>query len=223
MDVDSVVQSAVLKHINRSPTTGAWRVYFPPDIPSLPEELSGSHFDAVAIDEFGRGGVVYKVVQRKGSGISEDEMSLIAEMRSVVRGLSGWDFEIIFLRPDRAVLDDESEMLKRLAEAKTIMEIAPSSAFVSAYAVLEWKLARLVKNLGLKYSPNTVGLVSELISAGYLDDEYLASVRAFQRLRNALVHAHKVDQSITAELVNELIQLIEQIDAGVKVEFPTED
>ncbi|MEU5759849.1 hypothetical protein ACFZC5_10345 [Nocardia gamkensis] len=223
MDIDSAVQSAVLNHFNRLPDSGAWRVYFPPDVPALPGELSKMRFDAIAVDEFGQGGIVFKVVQRKGAGISEDEKALIAEMRSAVHGLPGWDFEIIFLRPDLQALDDESEMAKRLAEAKIILDKAPTSAFVSAYVVLEWKLARLVKQLGLKYSPNAISLVSELISAGYLDDDHLGSVRAFQRLRNALVHGHKADRPITGDLVNGLIRLIEQIDSRVRAELPAED
>lgn len=222
MDLVGLTRAAIKDHVEGLP--GNWIIYFDVDLhspalssvglPAFPNELSGREYDAIAVDETGNG-IVYEVVVQRRAGLPEAKMRHIASLRSAVRTIPGWRFELIVLAPDNRDLEDERVILENLNDARRIVDLAPAASFLSAFSALEWKLANWVKRLGLKYSANVVGLASELITAAYIDDSFLPAARRFQEIRNSLVHGYRVSNPVTVDVVDELFDFIDEIDRRI--------
>ncbi|SCF19014.1 hypothetical protein GA0074695_4179 [Micromonospora viridifaciens] len=86
------------------------------------------------------------------------------------------------------------------------------AAFLTAFIVLEWSLAKLAMGAGIDYDPNAQRLATNLAEEGVIDKETLARVRTFQDMRNRLMHGVQGPTPIKTD-VKELLSTLASVQS----------
>ncbi|MFE2613331.1 hypothetical protein ACFXA2_06935 [Micromonospora chalcea] len=179
------VELALEKRADRLPK--GWVLEASPDPESLPDPLRGRAVDAVAR---GNGkGVVFEVIAGRRELQLKTKSGHLQQLRASVARVPGWDFELVILPEPPPPLLPETDIDERYHSAMVLLNREPVAAFLTGFIVLEWSLANLAMRAGIDYDPNAQRLATALAEEGLVDKDVLTSVRAFQDMRNRLMHA----------------------------------
>jgi hypothetical protein len=184
-----------------------WVMEINPDPSTLPEPLRNREVDAVA--RGGDGGIVFEVVAGRRALQQKTAAGILQRLRDTVASMPGWSFELIVLPESRPPLIDESEIDQRLHAASILSDRDPAAAFLVAFSVLEWALAKLVDRFGAGYEANAQRLASLLVQLGVVGEADMLRIRSFQSMRNSVAHALDGPKPTTAD-IKELLALINE-------------
>jgi uncharacterized protein YutE (UPF0331/DUF86 family) len=176
-------------------------------------------FDAVAVGP--DGGIIFEVVQQRTAS-SRAKIAGIDRIRKRLHGFSGWDVEVIVL-PQASRLAQGGEIEDRMRAVSELVDSGESSgnkeflraAFVLAFSVLEWTLARHFQGTP-ETRPLTVRQMAEkMVSEGLLSEEIYREIRELQAVRGQIVHGLSLTVEIDGDTVRRIKQVVEAVNAEI--------
>ncbi|MGI5529391.1 hypothetical protein ACQEVX_18945 [Streptomyces syringium] len=211
--------SALRERAERLPP--GWKMYIGVvDGEHLPEGFASGareEFDAVAVGP--DGGIIFEVVQQRAAG-SQAKIARIERLRKRLHRLSGWDVEVIVL-PQASRLAQGGEIENRLRAVSELVESGESSgdreflraAFVLAFSVLEWTLARHFQNAPEGRALSVRQMAEKMVSEGLLSEDIYREIRELQAVRSEIVHGLSVTAVIDGGTVRHIRQVTETVNA----------
>ncbi|NEB15600.1 hypothetical protein [Streptomyces coelicoflavus] len=186
----------------------------------LPEGFASGireEFDAVAVGP--DGGIIFEVVQQKSAN-SQAKIARIERIRKRLHRLSGWGVEVIVV-PQASRLAQGGEIENRLQAVSELVESGESSgnreflraAFVLAFSVLEWTLARHFKDVPEGRPLNVRQMAEKMVSEGILSEDVYREIRELQAVRSEIVHGLSVTATIDGDTVRHIMQVAETVNA----------
>ncbi|MEV6755792.1 hypothetical protein [Streptomyces sp. NPDC051214] len=172
-------------------------------------------FDAIAVGP--GGGVIFEIVQQK-SADSQMKIDRINSIRARLRGIEGWDVEVIVLaQPD--ILARKDEIDRRLRTVTDLAKFGESSgnqevlraAFVLAFSGLEWTLAQHFQGEENRRPQSVRQMAERLVSEGLLSEATYREIRELNRIRNEIVHGLSVAKQVDAATIHRIAELTEDV------------
>lgn len=215
----NATMSALRERAERLPP--GWKMYIGVvDGEHLPEGFpSGAReeFDAVAVGP--DGGIIFEVVQQRADS-SRAKIARIDSIRKRLHRLSGWDVEVIVL-PQASRLAQGGDIESRLRAVSELVESGESSgdreflraAFVLAFSVLEWTMARHFEGATEGRPPSVRQMAEKMVSEGLLSEETYREIRELQAVRSEIVHGLSVTADIDGDTVRHIRQVAETVNA----------
>ncbi|NUV60083.1 hypothetical protein [Streptomyces sp. CAI-85] len=174
-------------------------------------------FDAVAVGP--GGGIVFEVLRQR-SAASRVKIAHVESIRKRLNRFSGWDVEVIILpqSPRLAQGDEIDKRLQTVAELVTAGESTENqevlrAAFVLAFSVLEWTMARYFEG-GVERRPLSVSQMAEkMVSEGLLPGDLYRDIRELQAARSQIVHGLSVTAQIDGDAIRHVSEVAEVVNA----------
>jgi uncharacterized protein YutE (UPF0331/DUF86 family) len=194
--------------------------YLPEGFTENPRE----EFDAVAVGP--DGGIIFEVVQQRSAN-SQAKIAHIEGIRHRLRRFSGWDVEVIIL-PHAYRLAQEDEIDDRLRAISELVESGESTgnqevlraAFVLAFSVLEWTLARHFQGVPQSRTLSVRQMAEKMVSEGLLSEAVYREIRELQAIRGEIVHGLSVTVTIDGDTVHRIKEVVEVVNAELPKVHP---
>lgn len=186
----------------------------------LPEGFSAGpreEFDAVAVGP--GGGIIFEVIHQRSAN-SRAKIAKIEQIRKRIRGFSGWDVEVIVVT-HVSRLAQGGEIEERLHAVSDLVESGESTgnqevlraAFVLAFSVLEWTLARYLPEAPTSRAWSVRQVAEKMVSEGLLSEDAYREIRELQVIRSEIVHGLSVAETIDGDTVRHVKELAEAVNA----------
>ncbi|MFD8071596.1 hypothetical protein ACFV3E_02905 [Streptomyces sp. NPDC059718] len=177
----------------------------------------GEEFDAIAVGP--NGGIIFEVVQQRSAG-SQSKIAQIEQIRQRLHGFNGWDIEVLIL-PHMSRLAQGGEIEDRLQTVSELVESGESTgnqellraAFVLAFSVLEWTLARHFQDVPQSRPLGVRQMVEKMVSEGLLSEGAYREIRELQSVRAEIVHGLSVTETIDGDTVRHIGEVVERLNA----------
>ncbi|MEV5877808.1 hypothetical protein AB0L75_27000 [Streptomyces sp. NPDC052101] len=189
----------------------------------LPDDFPADgpqEFDAVAVGPDGSG-IVFEVIHQRALN-SQVKVARIDRIRKLLHRFKGWDVEVIVL-PPAPHLANAAEIKERLQAVSDLLESAESSgsqellraAFVLAFSVLEWTLARHLEGDSNLYRMGVRQMAEKMVSEGLISEGIYRDIRELQPIRNGIVHGLSVGAVVDGDTIRHVMQMTQAVNAEI--------
>lgn len=206
-----LITSALRERARKLPP--GWQLIEEPSAASLPPALAARQPDAVALGP--DRGIVFEVIVGSRQSANDAMLTKIRDLRQMVRDLPDWDFELIIVPEPEPALETEPQIDEQLHIAVRLADEWPRAALVTAFIVLEWKLAQWSRTARISYTPNAGKMAARLVSEGILSEFDYNRIREYQRRRNEAAHPMQIHYQLDGDSVREMIEFIENLDSRI--------